>query len=113
METAAAMGKALKEKQWDIILCDYSLPKFNALSAITVLKEANIDIPLIIVTGTVGEETAAECMRLGAQDYIMKENLSRLCPAIARELDETKVRDKHKQAEEKLRESEARLSAAC
>jgi len=76
VETAAAMKKALQEKQWDIILCDYNLPQFNAPSAIAVLKEANIDIPLIIVTGTIGEETASECMRLGAQDYILKGN----CP---------------------------------
>jgi PAS domain S-box-containing protein/putative nucleotidyltransferase with HDIG domain len=106
VETAAAMKKAFKEKQWDIILCDYSLPKFNAPSAIAVLKESNIDIPIIVVTGTVGEETAAECMRLGAQDYILKGNMSRLCPAIARELEDAKVRNKKKQAEENLRESE-------
>ena len=107
VETAAAMKKALKEKQWDIILCDYKMPKFNAPSAIAVLKETNIDIPLIIVSGTIGEETAIECMRLGAHDYIMKTNLSRLCPAIARELEDAKVRNKQKQAEEAdLRQSE-------
>ena len=106
VETASAMKKVLNQKQWDIILCDYTLPKFNAPSAIAVLKETNIDIPLIVVTGAVGEETAAECMRLGAQDYIMKENLSRLCPAIARELEDANVRNKEKQAEEDLKESE-------
>jgi PAS domain S-box-containing protein len=106
VETAAAMKKALKEKQWDIILCDYKLPKFNAPSAIAVLKETNIDIPLIIVSGAIGEETAVECMRLGAHDYIMKGNLSRLCVAIARELDEANSRNKRKQAEEALRQSE-------
>jgi PAS domain S-box-containing protein len=113
VETASAMKKALKEKQWDIILCDYKMPKFNAPSAISVLKEANIDIPLIVVTGAIGEETAVDCMRLGAQDYIMKSNMSRLCPAIARELEDAKVRNKQKQAESQredalksLRESE-------
>jgi PAS domain S-box-containing protein len=106
VETASAMKKALKNKQWDIILCDYTLPEFDAPSAIAVLKESNMDIPLIVVTGTIGEETAAECMRLGAQDYIMKENLSRLCPAIARELEDANVRNKEKQAEEDLKESE-------
>ena len=85
------MKKALKEKQWDIILCDYSLPKLSGPSAIAVLKKTNIDIPLIMVTGTIGEATAVECMRLGAQDYIMKGNLSRLCPAIARELEMQKL----------------------
>jgi len=106
VETTAAMKKALQEKQWDIILCDYKMPEFDAPSAIALLKEANIDIPLIIVSGTMGEETAVECMRLGAQDYIMKENLSRLCPAIARELEDANVRNKEKQAEEDLKESE-------
>ena len=113
VETAAAMKKALKEKQWDIILCDYSLPKFNAPSAISVLKEANVDIPLIMVSETIGEDMAVECMRLGAQDYIMKDNLSRLCPAIARELKDAEIKNKQKQAEsqweialEALRQSE-------
>jgi PAS domain S-box-containing protein len=113
VETAAAMKKTLKEKQWDIILCDYKMPEFNAPSAIAVLKETNINIPLIIVSGTIGEDVAIECMRLGAQDYIMKSNLSRLCPAIARELKEAEIRNKQMQAElqreavlEKLRQSE-------
>ncbi|OGP68914.1 MAG: hypothetical protein A2031_05855 [Deltaproteobacteria bacterium RBG_19FT_COMBO_43_11] len=106
VETATAMKKALKEKQWDIILCDYKLPKFNAPSALAVLEETNIEIPVIIVSGTIGEETAVECMRLGAQDYIMKNNLSRLCPAVARELEEADSRSKHKQAAKALRESE-------
>jgi PAS domain S-box-containing protein len=71
-----------------------------------VLKETNIDIPLIIVSGAIGEETAAECMRLGAYDYIMKNNLSRLCPAITRELKEAEVRAQRKRAEKTLKESE-------
>ncbi len=111
VETDAAMKKALKEKQWGIILCDYSLPKLSGPSAIALLRETNIDIPLIIVSGTIGEETAVECMRLGAQDYIMKSKMSRLCPAIARELEDTEVRKKHKQAEEKLRAEEQRFRA--
>jgi PAS domain S-box-containing protein len=103
VETATAMKKTLKNKQWDIILCDYKLPKFNALSAVEVLKEANIDIPLIIVSGVIGEDVAVECMHLGARDYIMKGNLSRLCPAISRELEEAKVRNKQMQSEAKYR----------
>ena len=111
LETATAMKKALKEKQWDIILCDYKMPKFSGPSAIAVLKEMNIDIPLIIVSGNISEETAVECMRLGAQDYIMKSNLSRLCPAIARELEDAKVRNEQKNTEDKLRHEEQRLGA--
>ena len=99
IETVVAMEKAIREKQWDIILCDYNLPKLKAPSAIAVLKGSNIDIPLIIISGTIGEEKAVECMRQGAQDYIMKSSLSRLCPAIARELEEAKTRKKQMQAE--------------
>jgi PAS domain S-box-containing protein len=113
VETAAAMKQSLHEKQWDIILCDYKMPKFDAPSAIALLKETNINIPLIIISGTIGEETAVECMRLGAHDYLMKANLSRLCSAIARELEESEGRNKQKQAEfqreaalEALRQSE-------
>jgi len=112
VETAAAMKKALQEKQWDIILCDYKLPKFDAPQAIAVLKEANIDIPLIIVSGTIGEETAVECMRLGAQDYIMKANLLRLAPAVEREIAEAQARAGHRRAEEEKQILEERLQRA-
>jgi PAS domain S-box-containing protein len=112
VETAAAMKKALQEKQWDIIICDYQMPEFDAPSAIAVLKDANIDIPLIIVSGAIGEETAVECMRLGAQDYIMKGNLSRLCPAIARELEDADIRNKQKKAEKALISSEEKFRKA-
>ncbi|KUG24055.1 hypothetical protein ASZ90_006138 [hydrocarbon metagenome] len=107
--TASSMKKAIKEKQWDIILCDYSLPGFNAPKAISILKEANIDIPIIIVSGIIGEETATECMRLGARDYIMKDKLSRLCTAIARELEDAEVRKKEKRTKEKLLHEEHRF----
>ena len=99
VETAEAMKKNLQEKPWDIILCDYKMPNFSAPMAIAMVKEANTDTPLIIISGAIGEETATECMRLGAQDYIMKNNLSRLCPAVARELAESEVRNKQRQAE--------------
>ncbi|KUG23197.1 sensory box histidine kinase/response regulator [hydrocarbon metagenome] len=99
------MERILQDKQWDVILCDYKMPQFSAPLAIDVLKKTDIDIPLIIVSGSGGEDAAVECMRLGAQDYIMKGNLSRLCPAIARELEETEVRNKQKQAEENFRRS--------
>jgi PAS domain S-box-containing protein len=106
VETAEAMRTALREQTWDIIVCDYSMPQFNGLAAIALLKETGIDIPLLIVSGAIGEETAVECMRLGAHDYIMKGNLSRLVPAIERELKEAESRSQHKQAKYKLSESE-------
>ncbi len=106
VETADAFKRALSEKQWDIILCDYKMPNFSAPSAIALLKETNTDISVIIVSGAIGEDVAVECMRLGAHDYVMKTNLSRLCPAIARELEEAKVRVQRRQSEEALKESE-------
>jgi len=111
VETAAAMKKAVQEKQWDIILCDYKMPAFSAPSAIAALKKLNIDIPIIIVSGAIGEETAIECMHFGAHDYIMKSNLSRLCPAIARALEEEKLRKEQKKTEEKLHQEEQRFRA--
>jgi len=106
VKTAAAMKKVLKEKQWDIILCNYIMPKFSGAQAIALLKETDIDIPIIVVSGNIGEETALECVRLGAHDYVMKNNLSRLCPAVGRELEEAEVRNKQRQAENALRRSE-------
>jgi PAS domain S-box-containing protein len=106
VETAGAMKKALQEKQWDIILCDYKMPHFSGSSALTLLKEIKKDIPIIVVSGTIDEETALECMRLGAHDYFMKGKISRLCMAIKRELAEAKTRQKHKHAEELLFQNE-------
>jgi PAS domain S-box-containing protein len=107
VETIQAMRTALREKPWDVILCDYRLPKFNGLAAIALLKETAVDIPLIVVSGAIGEETAAECMRSGAHDYVRKGDLSRLVPVIERELKEKESRSRRKKAEEALRESEA------
>ncbi len=106
VDTAAAMKKVLKENHWDIILCDYKMPHFSAPSAIALLKEIKIDIPILIISGKIGEETAAECMLLGAQDYIMKNNMSRLCPAVARELEEADSRSKRKEMEQALLHSQ-------
>ncbi|HRS98170.1 MAG TPA: response regulator, partial [Smithella sp.] len=102
VDSAVAMKKALQENKWDIILCDYNLPSFDAMAAIKTAKDANVETPIMIVSGVIGEETAVECMRLGAHDYITKSNLSRLCPAIERELAESRLRKKQKQAEEEL-----------
>jgi len=99
VDTADEMKKALEEKEWDIILCDYKMPHFDAPAALALLKSMGKDIPIIIISGTIGEETATVCMRLGAHDYLMKNNLSRLGPAIARELEEAKIRKRQKQME--------------
>ncbi|HEV7745398.1 MAG TPA: PAS domain S-box protein [Pyrinomonadaceae bacterium] len=111
VDTPAAMKAALDGKEWDVILCDYSMPQFNALAAVKLLKEAELDIPLIIISGTVGEAVAVEAMRAGAQDYLMKDNLLRLAPTIERELQEAENLRARRQAEAALRDSEAELRA--
>jgi DNA-binding NtrC family response regulator len=108
VETPEAMRAALSAREWDAILCDYSMPHFNALSALALLKEMRLDIPFIIISGTIGEEIAVEAMRAGAHDYLMKDNLARLAPAIERELHEAENRHARRFAEAALRESEDR-----
>lgn len=102
IETRKAMIEALKNKKWDFIISDYSLPQFSGLDALEVLKETGIDIPFILISGTIGEETAVAAMKAGAHDYIMKNNLSRLVPAFDRELREARVRHQKRQADEEL-----------
>ena len=105
VETEDEMNKALKKQDWDVVIADYVLPRFSGLDAISVLKKSEQDLPFIIVSGKIGEETAVEAMRAGAHDYIMKGNLTRLIPAIEREMAEARVRQKRKEAEEELRRS--------
>jgi PAS domain S-box-containing protein len=97
------------KKPWNVILCDYRMPKFSGLAAIALLKETGIDIPLIIVSGAIGEETAVDCMRSGAHDYVMKGNLSRLAPAVERELKEAESRGQRKRMENDLKEASEKL----
>ncbi|MDP4290105.1 MAG: PAS domain S-box protein [Bacteroidota bacterium] len=96
------MKSALEFHQCDIVICDYSLPQFNAVEALRKFKEFQIDIPFIVVSGAVGEETAVEVMKAGAHDYVMKDNLTRLVPVFHRELAEAEMRRKHKTAEKQI-----------
>jgi diguanylate cyclase (GGDEF)-like protein/PAS domain S-box-containing protein len=106
VETPKEMTAALDRQPWDVILADYAMPHFSGTDALRVLKEKGLDLPFIIVSGTIGEEAAVAAMKTGAHDYIMKGNLKRLVPAIERELREAEVRRGHKRAEESLRQSE-------
>jgi len=105
LETAEEMKLALKEKTFDIVLSDYAMPHFNGLEALKVLKESGIDIPFIIISGTIGEDVAVEAMKAGANDYLMKNNLQRLLPAFEREL-----READNRAERNLLEMEKRMA---
>jgi PAS domain S-box-containing protein len=103
------MRKALSQESWDLILSDFSMPEFDAPAALGILRESCLDIPFIIVSGTIGEEAAVTALRAGAQDFILKGRLGRLVPAIERELREHEAREAHRQAKAALNVSEARL----
>ncbi|HTX60138.1 MAG TPA: EAL domain-containing protein [Verrucomicrobiae bacterium] len=99
---------ALRQK-WDLILCDYSMPAFSAIAMLELIKEVGADIPCLIVSGAVGEEAAVETIRLGAYDYIFKNNLKRLGPAAERALRDAELRRARAIMEVQLRERETRL----
>jgi CheY-like chemotaxis protein len=99
IETPEAMRIALETGTWDVILSDWSMPKFSAMGALEVLKKSGLDLPFIIVSGTIGEESAADAMRAGAHDYVLKDKLARLAPAIERELRECRDRAAHRESE--------------
>jgi PAS domain S-box-containing protein len=111
VETASEMRTALGSQDWDIVIADYSMPLFDALSALKIVHEYGRDIPFIVVSGSIGEDTAVALMKAGAHDYVMKDNLSRLVPAVQRELSDAEVRRKRRRAEKALRESEERYRA--
>lgn len=98
VENMNQMSAALDRQTWDIILADYSLPQFNALAALSLMQAKNLDLPFIIVSGSIGEEIAVAAMRAGAHDYLLKNSLSRLVPAAERELREARVRQERRQA---------------
>lgn len=109
VETESQMRDALREQAWDVILCDYVLPSFDAPNAMRILKESGGDIPLIVVSGVIGEDVAVETLKLGADDYILKHNPTRLPSAIRRELREAHNRREHAEAEKARREAEEAL----
>jgi DNA-binding NtrC family response regulator len=92
VETESAFRQALAQANWDAVLCDYTLPQFSGKSALRIVRETDADLPFIYVSGTIGEDVAVEAMKSGAQDYVLKNNLKRLAPAVARELREARVR---------------------
>ncbi|MBI2954929.1 MAG: response regulator [Chloroflexi bacterium] len=100
VETAEAMNEALDRQSWDIVLSDYVMPRFDGLAALELLKVKGIDTPFIIVSGVIGEDVAVKAMKAGAGDYVIKGNLTRLVPAVERELREAEVRRERRKAEE-------------
>lgn len=104
VENEAEYQAALAGQPWDLILADYHLPTFDAPAALAVLQETGQDIPFIVVSGAIGEETAVDLMRSGASDYLLKGKLARLGPAVERELAEAQVRRERVGAYQALRE---------
>jgi len=107
---AREMRAALAKQPWDIIIADYRLPEFDASSALALLHESGRDIPFIVVSGAMGDELALAIMRSGAQDYLLKSDLTRLAPAVKREIGDAQTRRGRDQAERALNESEERLT---
>ena len=102
VQTPEAMTAALEEQEWDVIISDYAMPSFTAMDALRTAQMTGRDLPFIVVSGTIGEDVAVAMMQAGAHDYLMKDNLPRLVPAVRRELREAERRRKGRAAEEAL-----------
>jgi PAS domain S-box-containing protein len=113
VETADAFEQALDRGGWDIVFADYVVPGYGGLTALKAVQERQLDLPFIVVSGKIGEETAVEAMRAGAHDYVMKSNLARLAPAVERELRESHLRHDRRRAQKQLALQSAALAAAA
>ncbi|HEX7038207.1 MAG TPA: response regulator [Pseudomonadales bacterium] len=111
VDTPEALMESLESEPWDVILCDFTMPGFTGNQALSLIRSRGFDTPFIFVSGTIGEEVAVAAMKAGAQDYVIKDNLKRLVPAIERELREVETRRERARAEEERREAEYRLKA--
>jgi two-component system sensor histidine kinase UhpB len=109
VDSAAGVETALQDHSWDIIISDYAMPGFSGLDALRIVQNRGLDIPFILVSGQIGEEMAVAAMKAGAHDYLMKDKLARLVPAVERELREAEVGRARKRADASLRDSEERF----
>ena len=109
VDTADALAAALAAHTWDLVLCDYVMPHFSGPAALRMVRQRVPDLPVIIVSGQIGEEFTVAAMKAGAQDYVMKHNLARLVPAIDRELRDAEVRQARQRAEEELQRTQAHI----
>ncbi|MCE9499471.1 MAG: SpoIIE family protein phosphatase [Leptospira sp.] len=112
VDNRKALMDSLKENSFDIILADYVIPGFGGMEALKIVKAIGKDIPVILISGSIGESIAVDVMRAGAQDYIMKDNLTRLVPAIQREMQESESRMKARIVQSTLKEKEDELRLA-
>lgn len=105
VDTQSSFQAALEWKTWDIIIADYTLPRFNGLMALGIARETGLDIPFILVPESIGEGLAVTAMKAGAQDYVLKDQLARLPAAVEREVREARVRRRKREAEQALERS--------
>jgi signal transduction histidine kinase len=110
VETAGQMRTALEAPGWELVIADYKLPGFDAPAALAILQQTGLDLPFIVVSGHIGEETAVALMRAGAHDYLMKDHLARLAPVVERELGEARMRQERRRGQEQLRLSVEELA---
>ncbi|HBG08306.1 MAG: hypothetical protein A2075_01540 [Geobacteraceae bacterium GWC2_58_44] len=109
VDNAPDLELALKAGPWEAILADYNMPSFTGMDALRIVRSEGLDIPFLLVSGTVGEDRAVDAMKAGAHDYIMKGNLARLGPAVERELREAQMREERRQALEALQKAHDEL----
>ncbi|MBI4557548.1 MAG: PAS domain S-box protein [Candidatus Hydrogenedentes bacterium] len=109
VETALAMRAALAGAEWDLVLSDYRMPDFSGSGSLQLLKESGYDIPFILVSGTIGEEAAVAALKAGAADFVLKDRLARLIPAIERELRESAARREYQRTQQTLQLTRERL----
>lgn len=106
VDKGPALEAALQEKAWDIIIADFVMPQFSGLAALKMVQQHDMDTPFIIISGNVGEEVAVEAMKAGAHDYLIKNKLTRLIPAVKREIREAAIRHQRRQTEDALHSSQ-------
>ncbi len=109
VDTEQTMREALRHQDFDLIICDHSMPQFDAFNALRVLRETGQDVPLIVVSGVISERLAIQAMKAGAVDYLHKDDLSRLAPALEREIRDAEVRKARRRAEKALGRAEERF----
>src|SRR5215813_9003375 len=108
VDSEATLRDALSRRRWDLVISDFAMPGFNGLHALDIVLAAGLDLPFIFVSGVLGEERAVAAMRAGARDYVLKDNLARLAPAVRREVAESQNRSRRAIAEEALRVEQLR-----
>jgi len=112
VQTVETLRVTLTEGPWDLLLCDHTLPRFDARTVLSLVREMALDLPVVIVSGRISEATAAALMKAGAHDHVLKDNLPRLTPVVERAFRETQIRLAQGQLEKRLRESEERFRLA-